>query len=168
MANGLRSILDRPTEPAPRPVRRRIGLAILLLILAVTGWAVAKHLMTGGLKSSELAAATRLISEGIATDDTSRFVAAEQHLQDAASVSVLDPYPAFLIVVVRRLQRPEALGDDAPEGIVRAMLDEDWARARKLAAREGSPGTRPRVFWERLLDELAAVQQRRGAQTSSS
>lgn len=156
MVKRPNSLLERPTEPAPRPVRRRLGAAIALLIVVVTGWAVARHMMSGGLRASEVDAATACIARGISGEGAAEFRRAEEHLVDAASVSVLDTYPGFLITVVRRLEGGDELGETGSDAIVRSIRNAQWKRARRLAAEQGEPGTKPRVYWERLIDELSA------------
>ena len=145
----VRDLLNNPTEPVPRAVSLRVGTGVAIVIAALMGWATFKYAATGDLSEAE-------ISDGI--DDFARggYHSAEEHFIDAASVSILDAYPAFLIRTTRRMRGQIADPPDAQDQIAQALLDGDIARADQLVAelREASP--RAAQYWERLLAELRA------------
>lgn len=148
-------ILSRHSEPAPRPVRRRIGLAVLLLVAALTGWAVAKHVTTGGLSDAKIAQGLREMGHGIAGEPEG-FDRAEEAFVDAASVSVVDPYPAFLLRANRRV-RAGGGEDGLHERVAAAVASGEFDLARERAQEFSGDQQRAGKYWARLVDELEAV-----------
>jgi hypothetical protein len=144
-------ILDSPGAPVPRAVSRRVGISVVVLFAALFGWAVFKHLATGGLVASEIDAGMNEVAAAISSSDPVRYQAAEEHFKDAASVSVLDAYPAFLISVGRRLQQP---GDGPQDKVAAAVVAGDLAHARELVSELGAGSEGAAKFWLRFLDEL--------------
>lgn len=150
------SLPDRYIEPAPRPVRRRWGLVVMTLIVVVTAWAAARHFASGGLKDAEIEAGVVELRRAIAVGEPEAFDRAEAHFVDAASVSVTDAYPAFLLHTNRRLRAGSGTGTGAKDAqVLAAVARRDFEAARTAAAALGPEDSKPRVYWERLLAELS-------------
>ena len=129
---------------------------VLLVAAALTGWGLVKHCGGGGLAEREIRAGIALTADGIATRRVAQFRQAEDHYVDAASVTVLSSYPAFVLHVNRELEAAVS-GGEVPSPIIAALLAQDWAEARRGAARTGAPETKPREYWERFIDELVSA-----------
>lgn len=150
--NKFSEMLANPTEPAPRPVRRRVGLAVVMLIAFLFGGAALKHAMSGGLADSEVRAGLDDLVVAV-QGDASRFAAAEDHFVDAASVSVFDPYPAFLIRTTRRLAGPRS-ADDLQDRIAATLLEGDRRSAQELVDELRTTSERSAELWDRVLEEF--------------
>lgn len=148
----LRDLITNPTEPAPRPVRRGVGVGIVILVAALLGWAVVRHATSGGLARSEVEAGLDDLAVAVA-GDVSKFDEAEHHFVDAASVSPLDSYPAFLIRSGRRLAKPT--GHDGQDLIAEAVAANDFAQAREQIDRLRQTNASAAELWTRLVDGLA-------------
>ena len=129
----------------------------MLLVAVITGWAASKHCASGGLKAAEIEAGVVLMRTGIEAGDPGVLDDAEDHFVDAASVSVVDAYPAFLLRTNRSIQATLRGEPERPDPLVDAVAKRDWEAARKEIETLGPPGTKPREYWERLLAELGST-----------
>lgn len=149
----LQQILESGAEPAPRHVRRRVGVAVAIAIAALMGWAVFKNVAGGGLAEAEIAAGMDDLAVAIQGDNAA-FLAAEQHFVDAASVSVLDRYPAFLISTTRKLASPTDGQNDHDE-IAALLAAGDFEAAHQRVGRLENSSPQAAEYWRKLLADLA-------------
>ena len=73
-------------EPSPRPLRRGVGLSVALLVVAVTAWAVSKHVATGGLVESKVERGLDAFARGL-QGDLRAFESAEEEPAAAEEVA---------------------------------------------------------------------------------
>lgn len=149
----FRDILEHPNEPVPRPVRRGVGAGVLVLIVALFGWAIFKHVATGDLAQSEISAGIDELALALQGEGAPHYDAAEHHFVDAASVSFVSTYPAFLIRTERRLREPKP-GGDAQDRIAVAVTAKDFGQAHELVGELARDSPEAAELWEKLLGEL--------------
>ncbi len=125
---------------------------MLLLVLAVTGWAVFRHVTSGGLSEEATRAGATEVARGVVGGDPAAFAAAEEQFVRAASVSVVDRYPAFAITATRQVAAARA-GDGTVPEIARTIAQGDFERARELAG-EGGRDEKARAFWVRYIEAV--------------
>lgn len=150
----LRKILDNPTELAPRATRRRLGIGVAILLAALFGWTATKHVATGGLSGSAIEAGLDDLAVALNAGDDRMFDRAEEQFVKAASVSVIDPYPAFLIQTARRLRTPNPQGGSHDQ-IALAVVSGDLTQARSKIEELEHESQQASELWGRLLDELS-------------
>lgn len=149
------SILDSVPQPAPRPTRRRWGFVVVFAVALLTAWATVKRCGGGAVKERAIEHGMVLLVEALAADDAASSEAAERHFVEAASVAILDRYPAFLIHANREIG--EALRSGTSDPLLAAIVAQDWADARAAVAvsgEGGERGERRRSYWERLVRDL--------------
>jgi len=146
-----------PLEPAPRPTRRKWGVVVVAVGAVLTVLAVAKHYAMGGLSDSEVSSGLDALSRGLRTDDEAAFESARAHFRKAASVSILDYYPAFLISSTRKitdLRSGKRKPADAREAVLDAIARGRLEEARRGLDAIGPPGDEARGYYQRLVDGL--------------
>ena len=149
---GISEILNNANEPVPRPIRRRVGGVAVVLIVFVLSWAVFKHAASADLSDAEVHSGLQDFAAGL-QGDPDGFRQAERHFMDAASVSVFDHYPVFLVSTTRAVRDNRSMpGSEIVDSL--RVHDFDEARAR---ARDGQMPPKARDFWLRLIDQLEAV-----------
>lgn len=144
-----------PTDAIPRR-NRRVGAAVVVVLVAMFAWAVLKHAGTGKLSEVAIERGVAELRVAIELDDAARYEAAEDHFVDAGSVVVLDRYPAFLIHAGRMIRSASSgLGDE----VARSLRAGDFAAAR--AACEVLERDHPEAarHWLRLTDALATARE---------
>ena len=128
----------------------------IVAAIAITIVLVLKENAQEGLSDLAVNDGTALLKRALESGDPAFYEDAELAFRKAASVSVVDYYPAFLIQTNRRIQSGD--WSDAPPGQV-VVLDEisqrQFDRAREEAAALGAPGSKPRIFYERLINDLS-------------
>lgn len=146
-------------RPVTAPVARRVGWIVAAGLLAITAFGVAKYFAMGGLAEAEIAAGEAAIARAVSGDEGA-FEEARESFRDAASVSVLDYYPAFGLSATDRLEQlhagETAGGPDPASGdpVLSAMLANDWEGARRAVdeMRDAEPGRA--AYYDRLVEAV--------------
>lgn len=146
-------LLNEP--PASRKTARRVGVIVVVVGLTLTVFATAKHFAMGGLADAEIAAGEAAIAEAVA-GDLDGYDRAQESFRDAASVSILDYYPAFGLTVIERLRELEAGAEatEAGDDVLVALSRQDWqaARAAVDAMRDSEP--KRADYYDRMVESV--------------
>ena len=129
---------------------RFIGALVFALILTGVFVAVLRIGSGSSFREYEIAKGHADLKEAVLLDDAKKFAAAESHFLNAAKASVLDHEAAFLLKTVQRLQRPENIPDGHRE-VILAIRSKAFDKALIAAADTGEAGTKPRIYYERLI-----------------
>ena len=110
-----------------------------------------KHMASGGLSDAKVEAGVDALSAAV-QGDPAQYDVAEQLFLDAASVSITDPYPMFLVRTGQRLEEPKA--GELQDEIAAAVKRQDWEEVdRKIADLERS-APQPAALWRRFVRAL--------------
>jgi hypothetical protein len=144
----------KPERASPR-LARGVGAVVALAAVALTLFAAVKHLSMGGLASAEVDRGEASLARYIAGEEAAAGVAQEA-FADAASVSIVDHYPAFGIAVTRRMQklRGGAEPNEPGDAVLNAMLDLDWERARTEVDRMRDTSPDRAEYYDRLVESV--------------
>lgn len=140
--------------------RRRWGWLLAAALVVVTLLAVGKQAAMGGLASSQVDQGVAALVRAVKSGDAEAFDDARGAFRDAASVSVFDHYPAFLLAMSERLRELSA-GGSAPatrpgDPVLQALVAGEWEQAERRAAAMGAPGDRAREYWTRFAAAMRA------------
>jgi hypothetical protein len=159
--------METPLERAERQRARRWGVAVLVILLAVTALTF-HHSTDDGRDTRHMDRGIARLADGLASGQRSDFIAAQKVFLDINSGWIVDQYAAFAIQATERLRRRvvgpddgESVTEDATSEFYVLIADGEVERAREwaLAAdRKRGAGSRSRSeYMLRFVSDLQRV-----------